>query len=60
MEIDYGYHRCTNCGRQAFMWGWKIDNDTFLCDLCVKSMDQMIEDRKHEAEHKTNDRLRLK
>jgi hypothetical protein len=50
VEIDYGFHRCSNCGREAFMWGVKIDKTTFICDMCVKDIDKKIEDRKDNAQ----------
>jgi hypothetical protein len=52
MEIDYGYHKCGNCGRQEFMWGVKINGETFICDLCIREVDEKIDDRKKEAKEK--------
>lgn len=53
MEIDYGYHKCINCGRQDFIWGVKVDSETFICDLCIKETNEKIDDRKKDAQHKT-------
>jgi hypothetical protein len=52
MEIDYGYHKCDNCGREEFMWGIKITKNIFVCDLCIQDINQKIEDRKEGAKHK--------
>lgn len=53
MEIDYGYHKCSNCGRQDFMWGVKFGDSTFVCDICISDIKTKIEDRKKDAQNRT-------
>lgn len=51
VEINYGYHICSNCGHEGFQWGANIDDRTFICEFCLKNIIAKVDDKKKEAEN---------
>lgn len=50
-QLLHKYDKCSECGREDFMWG-AIINGIFICHACIKHLDEKLSDMEKDAEHK--------